>query len=387
MIRFYKRLIGLTGCVFLTIAAILILTDKTSESADVLQQAAVWEADEENHEEAAYATIVPNDLTVTMLGGVQEAEYEASSFTNKVVAYVDDFLPVRTEATRDSETIGKMYPGCVAELVELGEVWSKVRSGNVEGYIQNMYVCFDEEAEALAIMLGGEEELSLAVSIEEEAAMQVKAAEEAAARKAAEEAARKAAEEAAKKAAEEAARKAAEEAAKKAAEEAQRAALEAQTEATAETVTDAAAEAQTETQTEEATVSPYYMELSEEDIYLIACIIDWESGYEPYEGKLAVANVVLNRVRSGSYPDTVSGVIYQRGQFSGVLDSSGNYSSRWQTRLANGPRTQECYQAAREAASGVNNVIGYYAFNGTRYCNLSSYRSYIIIGNHCFYQR
>ena len=54
------------------------------------------------------------------------------------------------------------------------------------------------------------------------------------------------------------------------------------------------------------------MSVSDDDIWLMACIIDWEAGYQPYAGKLAVANVILNRVRSGHYPSTVTGVIYQR---------------------------------------------------------------------------
>ena len=62
--------------------------------------------------------------------------------------------------------------------------------------------------------------------------------------------------------------------------------------------------------------------------------------------KLAVANVILNRVRSGHYPGTVSGVVYQRSQFSGVSDGAGNPSDRFAARLANGPRNTECMQAA-----------------------------------------
>lgn len=50
------------------------------------------------------------------------------------------------------------------------------------------------------------------------------------------------------------------------------------------------------------------MSVSDDDIWLMACIIDWEAGYQPYAGKLAVANVILNRVRSGHYPGTVTGL-------------------------------------------------------------------------------
>lgn len=383
MKKIYKKCVTGLFVVVTSVSLIFGFAGRTAEHTEITPEDAVNEAAFAEYERTAVAVVVPNDLEKTMMSAEAQPAHEASGFQDKIVAYVDDFLPVRTEATRDSDTIGKMYPGSVADVIERGEVWSKIRSGEVEGYIQNMYVCFDSEAEDLAIILGGEESLSVAISIEEEEAQ---AAEEARI-KAEKEAARKAAEEAARKAAEEeAARRAAEEAAKKAAEEAGMAAG-AEKQPAAEDITEDTEKSATESATEAPMVSPYYMELSEEDIYLIACIVDWEANSEVYEGKLAVANVILNRVRSGVYPNTVSGVIYQRGQFGGVLDSAGNYSTRWQARLASGPRNQECYQAARDAAAGVNNVIGYMAFNGTAYCNLSSFRSYIIIGNHCFYQR
>lgn len=376
----YKK-IAMGVVVFVFIPAILILfTDRMSEEAETTEDDTVNTAAFAVYEEPAMAKVIPNNLIATTMGNINKPVYEASSYINKVVAYVDDYLPVRTEPDRSSETVGKMYSGCVADVLERGETWSKVSSGNVVGYIQNMYVCFDGEAEDLVILLGGEEELSQAVTIEEEEAM---LAEEAR-RKAEEEAAAKASAEkaAAEKAAKEAAEKAAaEQAAREAAEKSVQESASQQEEQTA-----APAQSTAEIQTE-ASVSPYYMELSEEDIHLIACIIDWESNSEVYEGKLAVANIILNRVRSSAYPDTVSGVIYQRGQFGGVLDSSGNLSSRWQARLASGPRNEECYQAARDAASGNNNVEGYLSFNGTAYCNLKSFKSYVIIGNHCFFQR
>ena len=57
---------------------------------------------------------------------------------------------------------------------------------------------------------------------------------------------------------------------------------------------------------------------AEEDRYLLANLIYCEAGGEPYAGKLAVGAVVINRVLSSVYPDTVTGVIYQRSQFSPV---------------------------------------------------------------------
>ena len=127
------------------------------------------------------------------------------------------------------------------------------------------------------------------------------------------------------------------------------------------------------------------MQVSDSDIWIMACIIDWESGWQPYEGKLAVANIILNRVRSSRYPNTVTGVVYAKNQFSGVCDASGNISARFAERLAAGPRTDECMKAVLQALSGVNNVSNYTAFITTSTANYSAYSDYMIIGDHCFY--
>ena len=62
--------------------------------------------------------------------------------------------------------------------------------------------------------------------------------------------------------------------------------------------------------------------ITEEDLYLLANIIYCEAGCEPYIGKVAVGNVVMNRVKSDRQPDTIKGVIYAKGQFSPVRNGS-----------------------------------------------------------------
>lgn len=59
----------------------------------------------------------------------------------------------------------------------------------------------------------------------------------------------------------------------------------------------------------------------EEDLFLLASIIHGEARGEPYEGQVAVGAVVLNRVASENFPDTIAEVIYQRGAFDAVTDS------------------------------------------------------------------
>ena len=113
---------------------------------------------------------------------------------------------------------------------------------------------------------------------------------------------------------------------------------------------------------------------AEGDRYLLANLIYCEAGSEPYEGKLAVGAVVINRVLSSVYPDTVVGVIYQNKQFSPA--SSG----RLALALAEGKASAACYQAADEAMKGYSNV-GNCVYFRTPVPGLSG----INIGGHVFY--
>ena len=88
----------------------------------------------------------------------------------------------------------------------------------------------------------------------------------------------------------------------------------------------------------------------EGDRYLLANLIYCEAGAEPYDGKVAVGAVVINRVLSSRYPDTVTGVIYQSRQFAPVGD--GHLA----LALASDKANAECYAAADVAMSGQTNV-------------------------------
>ena len=112
----------------------------------------------------------------------------------------------------------------------------------------------------------------------------------------------------------------------------------------------------------------------ENDRYLLANLIYCEAGGEPYEGQVAVGAVVINRLLSAKYPDTITGVIYQRGQFS----PAG--SGRLAIALAQNKATSSCYQAADEAMRGVTNV-GTCVYFRTPIEGLTGIR----IGGHIFY--
>lgn len=113
---------------------------------------------------------------------------------------------------------------------------------------------------------------------------------------------------------------------------------------------------------------------AEGDRELLAQLIYCEAGGEPYEGKVAVGAVVINRLLSSVYPDTMVGVIYQNKQFSPVG------SGRLALALAEGRATPACYQAADEAMSGVSNV-GNCVYFRTPIEGLTG----ISIGGHIFY--
>ena len=109
------------------------------------------------------------------------------------------------------------------------------------------------------------------------------------------------------------------------------------------------------------------------DIDLLAAIIECEAGGEPYVGKVAVGNVVMNRVKSGVFPNTVIEVIYQNRQFSPVG------SGRFAIVLARGANA-ECYQAAQDAMAGAA-PVGNCLFFRTPIPGLTGTQ----IGGHIFY--
>lgn len=129
----------------------------------------------------------------------------------------------------------------------------------------------------------------------------------------------------------------------------------------------------TEVQPEVLGVTIVPVAVSEEDILLLASLIQCEAIGESYEGQVAVGEVVLNRVKSASYPNTVRDVIYDVGQFSPV--SSGKVDRV----LASNTINENCIQAARDAVNG-SSICG----GATRFNRVQSDKG-LIIGNHSFW--
>ncbi len=115
---------------------------------------------------------------------------------------------------------------------------------------------------------------------------------------------------------------------------------------------------------------------SSSDVALLARLIYAEARGETYKGQVAVGAVVLNRVRSSSFPNTISGVIYQPYAFTCVQDGQINYTPN-----------QTAYQAARDAMNGWDPSYGSLYYYNPKVATsgwIFSRPTVVTIGNHVF---
>lgn len=115
---------------------------------------------------------------------------------------------------------------------------------------------------------------------------------------------------------------------------------------------------------------------SNSDVELLSKVISAEARGESYEGQVAVGAVILNRIAHPSFPDSLSGVIYQKGAFSCVNDSN------WYQ-----PTSESSKRAARDALNGWDPTGGaIYYFNASKTNDKFMHSRTVIkvIGNHKF---
>ncbi len=115
---------------------------------------------------------------------------------------------------------------------------------------------------------------------------------------------------------------------------------------------------------------------SSSDLYLLAKCVYAEARGEPYTGQVAVAAVILNRVKNPSFPNTISGVIYQKGAFTAVTDGQINLTPN-----------STAYKAAQDALNGWDPTYGciYYYNPATATSSwIWSRQTVVTIGNHVF---
>ena len=305
-------------------------------------------------------------LTSVMMMGAYTTTAMASGIG---VIDAKDMLDIHAEANTASAVVGQvMEDGHVAILAKYND-WVQIQAGEIAGWVpaENLVETeiSNEEAVAANEQVIAERTGETASEDEFFAEEEVQQDETAALQAEASEAAQNEIEEV--QTAEEAARLEAEAQAKAAAEEAARLEAEAQAKAAAEEAARLEAEAQ------QAALAAQTAAISAEELKLLANIIYCEAGSESYVGKVAVGNVIMNRVKSASQPNTITEVVYAKGQFSPVRNGS------LQRALSSDKADAACYQAAIEALAGAQPV------GGKLFFRRNNGRSGQVIGHHVFY--
>ncbi len=315
------------------------------------------------------------------VGLLETKNEEVSPWASKLLPNVDEYLNIRTEASDESEVAGKLYKGALATIEEKGDTWTKIRSGDVEGYVKNEFCVTGLEAEGLAnevgttyavASTGGVRVRSDASSSEETGILDVM--EEGGKLEVDTEAEQKEGWIAVKT--EEGSGYVSADYVNTELELGKAISIEEELAAIAAAEAEEAERARQEQaaqQQESGTSQSGAVSASYDEVTLLGALIQCEAGGEPYEGQLAVGAVVMNRLRAG-YAGSISGVIYQGGQFTPA--SSGALASV----LASGSISGSCMQAAQEAINGASNVGG--ALNFRRAVPGAGG---IVIGNHMFF--
>lgn len=261
------------------------------------------------------ALLVGNN-NVTSVG----LDSESAKWILSLMANVEDFAYVRVAPSDDAEIAGKLRRGDMARVESLtNDGWYQITSGNLSGYIKADVSLTGTACRDFANAVGYNGGVGITVDEENAQIAALQAAVEEAARQ---------------------------EAAKAKA---------------------AASSSSSVTSTQKESYGA-----STDEVTLLAAIVEKEAGGSGYQGMLAVASVVMNRVRSSSYPDTIAGVIDQKGQFTGGIAGLSRIISR-------GP-SSAAIRAAEAALAGEDIVGGKVSFRST-----STGHSGTVIGDNVFF--
>lgn len=290
---------------------------------------------------------------------VLDAEEEQSKL---VMANVRDAVNVRSEASKDADKVGKLYKDCGGTIIERKDGWTKLQSGNIIGWVSDEYLLFGEEAEALANDVGktiavvnaeslrvrkepnaeseiytllpkGEVMEVLDDGIGEWICIDYEGSDGYVS--------------------------------------GEFVSVDFQIDA-GETMEEIKAREEAEREAKRHVNYGEYTTDADTTL-LLAALIQCEAGGESYEGQVAVGAVVMNRVRSGAYPNSIHGVIYASGQFTPAMNGKVN------ARYESGNIQESCIKAAEEALSGVSNV------GDLTHFRRNNGRDGLVIGNHVFY--
>ena len=296
--------------------------------------------------------------------GVKLKPNEEIESSDLVMVALTSSLNVRSEGNADAEIVGKIYRDCGGIVLEKGETWSLIESGDLIGWCNNKYLLFGQEAIDLAKDVGT---MTATVTANCTPVYSSDAED--------------------KEIIGYAAEKALFEVIYEDGEDWVCVAYDEldgfiKTEyVDVEFIIDhgETIEAIRERRRKEAEEKKKLIRRNEaiaadnDTLKVLATIIWCESRGESYEGQLAVGSVVMNRVRSGAYPNTVYDVVFASGQFSPV--KTGSFQRAYENSSAN----ESSYKAAQEVLDGYTNVGDMTHFR--RKGNRDGY----IIGNHVFY--
>lgn len=297
-----------------------------------------------------------------------------------VISKVNEFVNIRKGPGTEYEMVGKLRKNGYAKILERADGWTKVASGDVEGYISNEYLYMDEEALALISEMDAftckvtanrmnvrkeattespiigyaynAEEYTWYPELSDDEWYAIQYSEDTIAYVSADytEAITKF-----------------DNALTMEQEEAR---------AKAEALAKALEQSKKHPPTK-VTRDPF--PLSDEDTYLMAVVVAMEALDEPYEGKIMVANVIINRMINGWWGHSLKEVVYAPGQFTGA--NSGRVEAFW-NRV-----NDDCLNAVSEALQGYNNIEDYLFFITIGKARFDLYKKYYVFHGHCFYDR
>ncbi len=312
-------------------------------------------------------------------------EIAGISYKDLAMANVEEAVNIRASSSEESDIVGKLYKECAGKILERGQGWTKIETGKVTGWVKNDYLLFDADAKRLAdsavqkvatsktsclrvrkeasqdagiydLLAEGDtievvEDLGDWVSVEfsdgtvgyvsseyvdiEDWIGKGETIESIRAKEEADKKAREAVD--------------------------------------SNTAQKSGGSSSAPSSGEAVTVASNVAAASYDDLTLLASLIQSEAGYEPFEGQVAVGNVVMNRLRTGRFGNSLYSVIYAKGQFSPA--GSGKVAQI----CAQGPKAI-CVQAAQAALAGTSYVGG-----AVRFRPVSSGYQGQVIGNHVFW--
>lgn len=354
-----------------------------------------------NREVAGLAAIISGELELNETTAQNTAKTESTKAEaakeEKVIltAKVDNSLNIRKKPDENADVVGKLFRGCTGEVISEKGDWYKISSGDITGWVNKEYVLTGEKAEqyleevkpsvatvtakslnlrakadtdadVVSVLKNGSKFMVLSegkewvkvrytTNLEGYVSAEYVKITEGAGEAVSLETLEKYVELAEEK-------------------EAEREAAEAVAAAKA-----AASQSSSSSKSSSGTSTEKRSSYSAgtDDVTLLAALCQYEAGTN-YENCLAVANVVLNRVRSSSYPNTIRGVIYQKGQFGTVTSGALNRF------LSSGPNST-CVKAAKAALAGSNNIGSRVQFRAVWATDPSSHSNSVVIGDNCFF--